>query len=136
MTEALSRHEADVHRHGDGTRIAGINADFVCYPVQAWWDQGEAVTVFMSLGQGSRAIEVLRLDKHAFRDLHVRDRSLGQEAPAEPTFSRKEEGNPSFDPFFQAPTETPRAASSERSQATPSLQESWTEIGFGDDVDP
>ena len=139
-TDAWNAWGDDIHRYGDGSEVAGISKDFNVVPVDGWAPHMDGVALFLSLGsnRGGPILEVQSMEPDAFRDLHVRDSQLGHGEGMVKELGLVGEG------------ETPSDDSEEpvhgdifgfgESSAAPEVEvvedESWKELGFGDENEP
>ena len=113
-----------VHRHGDGSTVAGVRRDFECYPVDGWAQHEGGAVLFFSLGvhRGGALLEVQVANDQTLRELSVRDEHLQSGEIDE--VSQPIGEAPAVDPFGfgQASTAAPAVAEAD-----------WMDIGFGDD---
>jgi hypothetical protein len=113
-----------VHRHGDGSAVAGVRRDFECYPVDGWAQHEGGAVLFFSLGihRGGALLEAQIANDQTLRELSVRDEHLQSGEIGDD--SQPSEEAPAVDPFGFGQTSA---------VASPAAQADWTDIGFGDD---
>jgi hypothetical protein len=151
MTAATNDWGGAVHRHGDGSNVAGVFRDFESYPVDSWAALSAGAMMFISLGKhrGSAVLEAFEADPHTFKELAVRDEHLQSgEVTASTGLDEGSTGehleiiDPEEveDPFgfeeqhVTASAEVLDTAPPPEPQSTPARRpEGWTDIGFGDD---
>ena len=130
MTLLMNEWGAPVHRHGDGSSVAGVSGDVVGYPVEGWAAQGEGAVVFIGVGRnrGASVVEATRMTGHALKDLAARDVQLNEGLRGNETMVLEPENTGGENPFdLSTAPEVPEE------KTEPSLRDSWTDLGFGDD---
>ena len=131
LTAVLNSWGKPVHRHGDGSLVAGVSEDINSYPVDAWALHGQGALLFLSVGRhrGAPVVEARSMGTHGIKDLSVRDQQLQVGGIPEETVLLEVEDDGEADPFgFNN--------ASDEQQSGPSGGDAWTGIGFGDDGEP
>ena len=128
LTSILNSWGKPVHRHGDGSLVAGVSEDIVSYPVDGWAAYGDGAVLFISVGRhrGAAIVEARAMGSHGLKDLFARDQQLQTGGAPEETVLLEVEDEEDADPFgFEGEVAPPEVKS-------PGL-DAWTDIGFGDD---
>ena len=128
LTAVLNSWGKAVHRHGDGSIVAGVSEDIISYPVDGWAVHGEGAVLFISVGKhrGAPIVEARVMGSHGLKDLIARDQQLQAGGVPDETVLLEVEDEDEGDPFGF--TESGQAEAN-----PPSGGDSWTGIGFGDD---
>jgi len=128
LTAVLNSWGKPVHRHGDGSLVAGFSQDIEIYPVDGWAAHDDGAVLFISLGKhrGAPIVEARAMGSHGLKDLLARDQQLQAGGAPDETVLLEVEDDEEPDPFgFEGAAD---ATASE-----PAAGDAWTNIGFGDD---